>query len=88
MIHQLDSHLGANFKLLWIPEIDSKESIPPGYIGWRNSFLGIDSWARLHKRLKIRARFELSFARTFLLFWPKMLVGTQKHVLHTYAAVS
>jgi len=28
-----------NFKLSW------NRTGPPGYIGWRNSFLGIDSWA-------------------------------------------
>ncbi len=30
---------------------------PPGYIGWRNSFLGIDSWAPYTVRLKMRALF-------------------------------
>jgi hypothetical protein len=32
---------------------------PPGYIGWRNSFLGIDSWAPYH--LKIRALYFWSW---------------------------
>ncbi len=41
--------------LLWRPGIDSQpggpvrnpicRTGPPGYIGWRNRFLGIDSWA-------------------------------------------
>ncbi len=26
---------GGIFKLLWSPEIDSKESIPPAYVAWR-----------------------------------------------------
>ncbi len=46
---------------------------PPGYIGWRNSFLGIDSGA--HTRLKIRALWTLwslliSFSWQFFLFIP------------------
>jgi hypothetical protein len=29
------SDRGGIFKLLWSPEIDSKESIPPVYVAWR-----------------------------------------------------
>jgi hypothetical protein len=35
-------------KSLWGLGTDEEEGYrtgPPGYIGWRNSFLGIDSWA-------------------------------------------
>ncbi len=31
----LQSAWGGIFKLLWSPEIDSKESIPPVYVVWR-----------------------------------------------------
>jgi hypothetical protein len=38
---------GGIFKLLWSPEIDSKESIPPAYVAWRagtrNLFI-LGSW--------------------------------------------
>jgi hypothetical protein len=27
--------LSQNFKVLWIPGIDSKEKIPPAYVAWR-----------------------------------------------------
>jgi hypothetical protein len=41
---------------VWRPRYDNPifSYGPPGYIGWRNRFLGIDSW--LPKRLQVRAQ--------------------------------
>jgi hypothetical protein len=39
-------------KSLWglgIEEEEGYRTVPPGYIGWRNSFLGIDSRARIYR---------------------------------------
>ncbi len=39
---------GGILKLLWSPEIDSEESIPPSYVAWRAGtrtlFLILGSW--------------------------------------------
>ncbi len=44
---------GGIFKLLWSPEIDSKESIPPAYVDWRTGMITLfllGSWPQFQHR--------------------------------------
>ncbi len=43
-LHKSSRNWARICKHLRSPEIDSKESIPPTYVAWRNRFLEIASW--------------------------------------------